>query len=190
LPSTGSQDLSKAEQDIENGMKRMKGQVHYVQAVSKNEGWRYPGKGDIVIDSTADESCWPAGWEDAYPLKEGSRRMVLKTASGGGMAHHGQTKVSFKYEGGKNIVGLAFHVADVKKPLLAVRRSVENGTKVALSEIEGECRTWRGSEGPDQQEGRLRCDQSEVSQECRGFVSQACKPGAVVPVDTLQDRRR
>ena len=49
-------------------------------------------------------------------------------------------KVIFKYGGGeeKDPVGLKFHVTDVRKPLLAVRRLVEQGNKVVLAGGEGE----------------------------------------------------
>ena len=32
-----------------------------MQAVQKESGMLNLGKGDIVVDSAADESCWPAG---------------------------------------------------------------------------------------------------------------------------------
>jgi hypothetical protein len=130
------QDHSKVERNFEDGVKVIKDQVHYVRAVS--EGWLDLGKGDIIIDSAADESCWPAGQGDAFKLRESSRRMLLRTANGGDMKHYGQKDISFQYEGGKDVVGITFQVTDVKKPLLAVRRLVEKGNKVVLSANEGE----------------------------------------------------
>ena len=35
------------------------GQVHVVNAVSKGDAWASLGVGDIIVDSVADESCWP-----------------------------------------------------------------------------------------------------------------------------------
>ena len=102
---------------MKEDMKKMKEDVNFVQAVTKDERWLNLGKGDIIVDSAADESCWPAGQGDAFPTKESSRKMVLKTANGGDMHHYGQKEVSFEYEGGKEVMGLTFQVTDVKKPL-------------------------------------------------------------------------
>ena len=96
------------------------------------------GEGDIVVDSAADESCWPAGQGDAFPTKPSARRMLLKTANGGEMTHYGQKEITFNHDGSADVVGLTFQVTDVKKPLLAVRRLVERGNKVVLSANEGE----------------------------------------------------
>ena len=113
-------------------------EVHFVRAVGKDEGWLNFGKGDIVVDSAADESCWPAGQGDAFPTKESARKMLLRTADGGEMTHYGQKEISFMYEGGKDVMGLVFQVTDVKKLLLAVRRLVEKGNRVVLSAGDGE----------------------------------------------------
>ena len=114
--------------------------VFFVNAVSQDGEWASLGKGDIIVDSAADESCWPVGQGDAYPTKAASRKMVLRTANGGDMEHYGEKEVIFKYEGGegKDPVGLKFQVTDVRKPLLAVRRLVEKGNKVVLAGGEGE----------------------------------------------------
>ena len=63
--------------------------VKYVRAVHQGHEWLSLGKGDIVVDSAADESCWPAGQGDAFPTKPSARRMLLKTANGGEMTHYG-----------------------------------------------------------------------------------------------------
>ena len=104
----------------------------------QGEDWLSLGVGDIVVDSAADESCWPAGQGDAYPTKPSARRMLLKTANGGEMTHYGQKDIIFKHEGGNDVMGLTCQVTDVKKPLLAVRRLVEKGNRVMLSSGEGE----------------------------------------------------
>ena len=128
----------KEQYEIESGMASMREDVQYVRAVCKDDGWLSLGKGDIVVDSAADESCWPAGQGDAFPTKPSGRKMMLKTANGGDMNHFGQKEVIFRYEGGKEVMGLTFQVTDVKKPLLAVRRLVEKGNKVVLSAGDGE----------------------------------------------------
>ena len=109
--------------------------VHFVNSVGEDKDWASLGKGDIIVDSAADESCWPVGQGDAYPTKEASRKMVLRTANGGDMEHYGEKEIFNKYGGGegKDPVGLRFQVTDVRKPLLAVRRLVERGNKVVLA---------------------------------------------------------
>jgi hypothetical protein len=114
------------------------GEVKYVMAVEKGTNWASLGMGDIVVDSAADESCWPVGQGDAYPTMPSKRSMILKTANGGDMQHYGQKEVIFKHANGKDPIGLTFQVTDVKKPLLAVRRLVEKGNKVVLSGVDGE----------------------------------------------------
>jgi hypothetical protein len=112
--------------------------VMHVRAVEKGSSWASLGMGEIVVDSAADESCWPVGQGDAFPTKPSKRNMILKTANGGDMGHYGQKEVIFKHANGKDPIGLTFQVTDVKKPLLAVRRLVEKGNKVVLSGAEGE----------------------------------------------------
>ena len=79
------------------------------------------------MDSAADESCWPVGQGDAFPTKESRKKMLLRTANGGDMQHYGEKEVTFKCDGGesKDPIGLKFQVTDVRKPLLAVCRLVE-----------------------------------------------------------------
>ena len=111
-----------------------------MQAVEKNEALVSLGIGDIIVDSAADESCWPVGQGEAYPTKASSRSIRLKTANGGDMQHYGEKEVTFVYEGGegRDPVGIKFQVTDVRKPLLAVRRLVEKGNKVVLAGEDGE----------------------------------------------------
>ena len=95
--------------------------------------WCSLGVGDIIIDSAADESCWPVGQGDAFPTRASSKNLVFKTANGGDMTHYGQKEVLFKYGDSVDPLGLVFQVTDVRKPLLSVRRLVERGNKVVLS---------------------------------------------------------
>ena len=80
------------------------------------------------------------GQGDAFPTVPSRKRMVLKTANGGDMEHYGQKEVLFKCGDAKDTepMGLTFQVTDVRKPLLAVRRLVEKGSKVVLAGGEGE----------------------------------------------------
>ena len=45
--------------DFEDG--KAKNRVQFVNSVIKEEDWASLGDGDIIVDSAADESCWPAG---------------------------------------------------------------------------------------------------------------------------------
>ena len=111
---------------------KAKERVQFVNSVNNEEGWASLGVGDIIVDSAADESCWPVGQGDAFPMKESRRKMLLKTANGGDMQHYGDT---FKCIGceSTDAIGLKFQVTDVRNPLLAVRRLVEKGNKVVLA---------------------------------------------------------
>jgi hypothetical protein len=138
-PQPGTQgEVNVKDRGIEKDWGNLKGQVYFVQAVDKDDGLLHLGKGDIIVDSAADESCWPAGHGDAFPTKPAGKELKLRTANGGEMKHYGEKHVTFKYAGAKGPVGLKFQVTDVKKPLLAVRRLVEKGNVVMLSSVEGE----------------------------------------------------
>lgn len=121
--------------------KKLVKEIRWVSDGQKNKQkdlWLDLGYGDIIVDSAADESCRPVGKGDAYPTKATDRRLRLRTANGGEMKHDGQ-KDSF-FEGGQEggPLGLRFHVTDVNKPLLSVRRLVECGSTVVLSAEDGE----------------------------------------------------
>ena len=121
-------------------MDKMKDEVSYVCAVGNKDELMDLGVGDIVVDSAADESCWPVGHGDAFPTRKSSRTLRLRTANGADMIHYGEKEITFKYKGGENkeAVGIKFQVTDVKKPLLAVRRLVEKGCTVTMANGEGE----------------------------------------------------
>ena len=126
--------------NIAEDMGNAKEQVLFVQAVEQGGSVLNLGVGDIVIDSAADESCWPVGQGDAYPTKQSAKQLKLRTANGGEMVHYGEKEILIKYKGGeaKDPIGLKFQVTDVKKPLLAARRLVERGNVVVLSNVDGE----------------------------------------------------
>ena len=124
----------------DEGMSVKWNEVGFVCAVGNEDEMMDLGIGDIVVDSAADESCWPVGQGDAYPTRKSSRTLRLTTANGADMTHYGEKEILFKYKGGENkeAVGIKFQVTDVKKPLLAVRRLVEKGCTVTLANGEGE----------------------------------------------------
>jgi hypothetical protein len=115
--------------------------AHEVQAVENlgkgrkqetKKNWASLGIGDIVVDSAADESCWPKGLGDAFETKPSRKNIILKTANGGEMGHYGEKEITFQNGSDDDIVGLKFQVTDVRKPLLAVRRLVEKGNVVSF----------------------------------------------------------
>ena len=124
--------------------------VHFVRAVGKGDGLTHLGVGDIIVDSAAGESRWPAGHGDAFPTQQTARTLKLRTANGGEMQHYGEKHITFKHKDGINPVGLKFQVTDVRKPLLAVRRLVERGNTVVLADEGGESyvRTAAGQKIP------------------------------------------
>jgi hypothetical protein len=98
----------------------------------RKKEWVSLGIGEIVVDSAADESCWPKGHGDALQTKPSSKRISLRTANGGEMGHYGEKEITFRSGQDDEIVGLKFQVTDVRKPLLAVRRLVERGNVVSF----------------------------------------------------------
>ena len=52
------------------------------------------GKGEIAIDSAAEESARPLDLGGAFPLKEPKKKMCFKTASGQDMQHYGERVVT------------------------------------------------------------------------------------------------
>ena len=91
--------------------------------------WASLGVGDIVVDSAADESCWPQGQGDAYEVKPSRRWILLRAANGSEMAHYGEKHIAIRGSDGEPL-GLRFQVTDARKPLLAARRLVECGNEV------------------------------------------------------------
>ena len=86
--------------------------------------------GDIVVDSAADESCWPQGPGDAFSTMPSKKKGILKIANGGEMSHYGEKEVTFQSGAQDDVIGLKFQETDVKKPFWAVRRLVEKGSVV------------------------------------------------------------
>ena len=116
-----------------HGKKSTKAEYHGSHSDKKKKTeWVSLGVGEIIVDSAADESCWPKGHGDAFVTKPSRRRIELKTANGGSMEHYGEKDVTFRNGLDGEVVGLRFQVTDVKKPLLAVRRLVERGNIVSF----------------------------------------------------------
>jgi hypothetical protein len=98
----------------------------------KEKKWASLGVGDIVVDSAADESCWPKDLGGAFETKPSTKNIVLRTANGGEMGHYGEKEITIRSGESEDVIGLRFQVTDVKKPLLAVRRLVERGSVVSF----------------------------------------------------------
>jgi hypothetical protein len=91
------------------------------------------GKGEITVDSAAEESVCPRDWYKEYGTKEPAKWLKFINASGGTMGHYGERSARFKVEGqgsSEAVMSLTFQVSDVQKPLAAVRRIVEKGNIV------------------------------------------------------------
>ena len=91
------------------------------------------GKGEIVVDSAAEESVCPVEWEKDFQVRETGRKINLRNASGGKIEHYGAKNVTFKPKGAGDkdrVMGLEFQASGVKKPLAAVWRIAEKGNIV------------------------------------------------------------
>lgn len=77
-------------------MRKKKGSyVLDVEFVLKKDGETISlGKGEITVDSAAEESVCPHDWGGAFPLTEPKRKMNFKTASGQEMEHYGERTVT------------------------------------------------------------------------------------------------
>jgi hypothetical protein len=94
------------------------------------KSWKCIGKGEITIDSAAEESVCPKAWGMEYGTAEPSKWLKFVNASGGAMGHYGERKANFRVPGGASVMSLGFQVSDVQKPLAAVRRIAEKGNIV------------------------------------------------------------
>ena len=48
-----------------------------------------------MVDSAADESCWPKDFGGAFETKPSAKNILLKTANGGEMGHYGEKEITF-----------------------------------------------------------------------------------------------
>lgn len=129
-------DEEEVEEQVEFNIRKIEAETKGESKVKakvdlKMNKWANMGMGEIVVDSAADESCWPKDLGGAFPTRP-AKKIILKTANGGSMAHYGEKKITFKGKNDDEVVGLTFQVTDVKKPLLAVRRLVERGNVVSF----------------------------------------------------------
>lgn len=143
--------------------------------------WRVTmGAGEITVDSAADESCWPKDLGGAFETKASRRNLILKTANGEEMKVYGEKDVTFKEHLAGGVMGLRSQVADVKKPLRAVRRLVDKNDIVQFwpePDRNHACRD--GQEGADGEARRVVHHQGALRQEVgRGGIG-FCTAGQV-----------
>ncbi len=55
----------------------------------EKDTWADLGRGEITVDSAADESSWPNRQGDAFKTKPSSRKIILKTGNGDEVGHYG-----------------------------------------------------------------------------------------------------
>ena len=103
-------------------IRRPPGPMRQIYAVEQKKAWTSVGKGEITVDSAAEESVCPKAWGKAYPVKEPEKWLKFTNASGGSMNHYGAKEAKFKTEEGGQVMSLGFQVSDVQKPLAAVWR--------------------------------------------------------------------
>ena len=111
--------------------------------VGQVAGWKSKGGGEITIDSAAEESVCPEGWEKHFgtrPVGPGGE-MKFRTASGAKMRHYGSRLANFTARDGdkERLMGLEFQVSDVRKPLAAVWRIAEKGNIVQFGPTDADC---------------------------------------------------
>ena len=81
---------------------------------------------EITIDSAAEESVCPQKWAESFGLQAVDRPLKLVNASGGRIEHFAERAVSFNLENGDGrTMEAKFEVTNVRKPLVAVARMVE-----------------------------------------------------------------
>ena len=104
----------------------------WIQWVAEDEGVKFLGRGEIVVDSGAAESVCPRNWAQGFPMKDvawGKKRNFLN-ASGGRMEHYGERRVRCGVDGMNSPVNMLFQVTDARNPLASVARITENGSVV------------------------------------------------------------
>ena len=107
-------------------------------------------KGEITIDSGAEESVWPVAWtrpEELEEPKEGLKK--FRTASGTEMRHYGQKTVHFCVPGdtAARPKAITFQVTDVVKPLVSVSRVAQMGHEVRFGPHAEDNRIVNGKTG-------------------------------------------
>ena len=72
----------------------------------EKKSWASLGIGEVVVDSAAEESCWPKGHGDAFETKPSKKNIILRTANGGEMGHYGGKEITVRKGADDEVVGL------------------------------------------------------------------------------------
>jgi hypothetical protein len=109
-----------------------------IGAIQNRGEWISMGKGEITVDSAAEESCWPVGetGKGLFEVKASRRNLRLITAAGSEMKHFGELDSTFKDIETDGIMGMKFQVTEVKKALAAVWRLTEKGNIVQFGPLD------------------------------------------------------
>ena len=94
----------------------------------------------ITIDSGAADSVCPKDWATAFktvPCEPGKAKSFVN-ASGAGINHYGNKRITLKTSGTNKTLAMPFRVCDVRKPLAAVRNICEKGNLVQFGSEPGE----------------------------------------------------
>lgn len=102
--------------------------------VVQTKSWKKVGRTEVTIDSASDESVCPLDRGSMFQLEwvRAGEEMKLRNANGGKIEHYGERNVFFKVAGKEadEIMGMGFQAIEVRKPLAAVHRIVEQGNRV------------------------------------------------------------
>ena len=131
--------ISQVERKEQEDEKKEVKEERFIGAVGQEKKWLKVGRGEITVDSAAEESVCPKDWGNCYKTTEPKEKLNLRNANGGEIKHYGEKRVKFLTKdkdgfqtigkGGKP-KGMTFQSSDVKKPLAAVCRMVDNGNIV------------------------------------------------------------
>ena len=86
MHAVGRRDMQ-WEEDGSKCVLQEEGQIHEIQGQGR---WVSLGKGEVTVDSAADESCWPENMGGAFEVRRSKRNIRLMTANGAEMKHLGK----------------------------------------------------------------------------------------------------
>ncbi len=97
-----------------------------INKVESEAKWVSTGVGEIIIDSTAEESVCPREWGKQYPMRGPAKWLNFTNARGGHMKHYGERRTTFRAGKEGPVLGM------VQKPLAAVWRIADKGNRVCV----------------------------------------------------------
>eukprot|EP00971_Amphidinium_carterae_P200197 3973072-Amphidinium_carterae.1 len=103
-------------------------------------------KSFLLIDSGSEIHVCPPSFCAKCPWTD-HRNVVVRTAGGHIIRHYGENPVHLKTHKGFPLT-VNFHVADVRRPIVSVKRFVERGYTIEFSPNKGCIRSVKGAEKP------------------------------------------